>query len=250
MKISLITAVFNRKATLAEAIASAEAQTHQDVEHVIQDGASKDGSLDLILSLQTDRMRIVSERDQGLYDALNRAITRSTGDVVGFLHSDDVLANSNVLSRVAEALEDQRFDGVYGDLDYVAEDDPNRVIRRWRSGNYRRERLAWGWMPPHPTLFLRKSVYERFGLYDTSLRIAADYEAMLRYLVKGELRLSYIPEVMVKMRVGGVSNGSFRSIIAKSTEDLVAIRRHHVGGIATLAAKNIRKINQFLPLGR
>lgn len=250
MKISLVTAIYNRRATLGAALSSAVAQSHGDIEHLIQDGGSTDGSLDIITALQHSRMRVVSERDGGIYYALNRGIARATGEVVGFLHSDDILAHENVLARVAEALADPTVDGVYGDLDYVAADDTGRIIRRWRSGAYDPARLKWGWMPPHPTLYLRRRVYEQLGAHDTDFRIAADYEAMLRYLVRGRIRLAYIPEVMVKMRVGGESNRSLGRILTKSAEDLRAMRRHGVGGIGTLAAKNLRKITQFIPKDR
>jgi glycosyltransferase involved in cell wall biosynthesis len=247
MKISLVTAVYNRRATLGTALASAAAQSHRDIEHLIQDGGSTDGSLEVIGYHHHSRMLVVSQPDSGIYDALNRAIARATGEAVGVLHSDDVMAHDGVLAQVAEALRDPAIDGVYGDLDYVAAEDTNRVIRRWRAGAFRPGRLKWGWMPPHPALFLRRRVYEQRGGYDTSFRIAADYEALLRYLTQAPLRLLYIPQVMVKMRVGGESNRSLGQILTKSAEDLRAMRLHGVGGIGTLAAKNLRKIPQFMP---
>lgn len=245
MKISLVTAVFNRRATLAATLASAASQTHGDIEHLVQDGGSTDGSLDVVNGWERSKLLVATGRDGGIYDALNRGIERATGDVVGFLHSDDVFAHDGVLARVAEALADPSIDGVYGDLDYVAADDTNRVIRRWRSGAYEPSRLRWGWMPPHPTLYLRRRVYEQHGLYDTTFRIAADYEAMLRYLTRGGVRLAYIPEVMVKMRMGGESNRSIGQMMRKSREDLRALRRHEVGSFAALSAKNLRKLIQF-----
>lgn len=250
MKISLITAVYNRRSTLAASLISAARQTYDNVEHIIQDGGSTDGTLEIIASMHHSQMNVVSQRDGGIYDALNQGIARATGDLIGFLHSDDVFGDDRALARVAEALIDPAVDGVYGDLDYVAADDTSRIIRRWRSGAYDPRRLKWGWMPPHPTLYLRRSVYEQFGTYDTSFRIAADYEAMLRYLVGGRVRLAYIPEVLVKMRVGGESNRSLGRILTKSAEDLRALRRHGVGGIGTLAAKNLRKLSQFIPKDR
>lgn len=250
MIISIVTAVYNRHGTLASAFGSIAAQSYQNIEHLVQDGGSTDGSLDVIATWAHSRMRVVSERDQGIYDALNRGIGRATGDVIGFLHSDDILAHDGVLAQVAKVLAHPKIDGVYGDLDYVAAHDTNRIIRRWRSGAYDPGRLRWGWMPPHPTLFLRRRVYEQLGGYDTSFRIAADYEAMLRYLIRGRISLGYIPDVMVKMRVGGESNGSLGRILTKSREDLEAIRRHGVGGLETLAAKNLRKITQFIPKDR
>src|SRR6056297_628016 len=188
---------------------------------------------------------MVSERDAGIYDAINRGIERAAGDVIGLLHSDDFFADRDVIAHVAKALENPELDGVYCDLDYVSAGDATRIIRQWRSGEYDPRRLAKGWMPPHPTLYLRRGVFDAHGLYDTSFKIAADYDAMLRYLVKGRIRLGYIPEVMVKMRVGGESNKSLRKIVQKSREDYRAIRRNGVGGLGTLAMKNLSKIQQF-----
>ena len=144
------------------------------------------------------------------------------------------------------AFADPAVDGVYGDLDYVAKAEPSRIIRRWRSGDYDPARLAWGWMPPHPTLYLRRSVIEQWGGFDTTLRIAADYDAMLRYLGRGRIRLAYIPEVLVKMLVGGESNRSLSRILRKSREDYRALRNNGVGGVGALVWKNLSKVGQFL----
>ncbi|OSQ53499.1 glycosyltransferase family 2 protein [Marivita geojedonensis] len=245
MKISVVTAVYNRRATIAQALGSVSSQNYAQVEHVIQDGGSTDGTVDLIAEISNDRMRLTSEPDDGIYDAINRGIRRAQGDVIGLMHSDDLFAHTDVLTAVAEALSNPDLDGVYGDLDYVAADDTSRIIRRWRSGPYSQDRLSKGWMPPHPTVYLRRDVFDRYGLYDTSYRIAADYDAMLRYLGKGQIKLGYIPDVMVKMRVGGESNKSLGKILRKSREDYRAIRSNGVGGLGTLARKNLSKIQQF-----
>ncbi|MDU8914008.1 glycosyltransferase family 2 protein [Aestuariicoccus sp. MJ-SS9] len=212
----------------------------------MRDGGSTDGTLSEIASCEDSRIDFKSERDAGIYDAINRGIARSSGDVIGLMHSDDFFADDQVLARVAQALTDPEVDGVYGDLDYVSATDTSRIIRRWRSGSYTAAKLAKVWMPPHPTLYLRRAVFEEHGLYDTSFRIAADYDAMLRYLAKGRVRLAHIPKVMVKMRVGGENNRSLRKIVQKSREDYRAIRRNGVGGIGTLTMKNLSKIRQFL----
>lgn len=247
MKISVITAVYNRAGTIGESIASTLGQEGVALELVVQDGASTDGTLAAIARFDDPRISLVSAPDGGIYDALNRGIARAEGDVVGLMHSDDTFAAPDVLARVVQAFDDPAIDGVYGDLDYVAADDPARIVRRWRSGAYDPSRLRWGWMPPHPTLYLRRRVYDRWGPFDTGFRIAADYEAMLRYLVQGGIRLAYVPQVLVKMRLGGESNRSLGRILLKSREDLRAMRRHRIGGVGTLAAKNLRKIGQFLP---
>lgn len=244
-KISIVTAVFNRVGTIGEAIDSVHRQTWPNVEHVLQDGGSSDGTLEIIGQRVHANSSLVSERDYGIYDAINRGIERATGDIIGLMHSDDVFAHEHVLSKIAAVFESNDIDGVYGDLQYVAANDPDRVIRHWRSGNYHPALLKRGWMPPHPTLYLRREVFERWGLYDTSFRIAADYDAMLRYLVKGNIRLAYIPEVLVKMRLGGESNRSLERIVRKSREDLRALRRNGVGGVGTLILKNVSKLDQF-----
>lgn len=243
--ISIITAVYNRQATIADAIRSVQVQSWVNVEHVIQDGGSTDGTLDVVRDMMNGATSLVSERDSGIYDAINRGIARSTGDVVGLIHSDDYYASRDILEKVAAAFADPAVDAVYGDVQYVSARDDRRIVRHWRSGRCTAAQLALGWMPPHPTLFVRRAVFERWGLYDTGFRIAADYDAMLRWIVKGRIRLAYIPEVFVKMRTGGESNRSIERMWCKSREDYIAIRRNGVGGLPTLVAKNLRKIPQF-----
>ena len=246
MKISVITAVYNNAETIASALDSALAQEGDNLELIVIDGGSTDGTLE-ILERYADRLAVlVSEPDKGIYFALNKGIGLASGEVVGFLHSDDLLANENVLNRVGEAFADPKVEAVYGDLLYVSKDDPDRVVRYWRAGNYSKARLSWGWMPPHPTFYVRRSVYERMGNYDTTYRIAADYDCILRFLGKGEVQVSYIPEVMVKMRVGGASNRSLRNILQKSKEDYRALTNNKVGGFGALAWKNLSKISQFV----
>lgn len=246
MKISVVTAVYNRVSTIVDAMASVQRQSHPAVEHVVQDGGSTDGTLEQVERVANGTTRLISERDGGIYDAINHGIARATGEVIGLMHSDDVFAHDRVLERVAERFARPGVDAVYGDLQYVAADDLQRVVRHWRSGKYSPALLKRGWMPPHPTLYLRREVFDRFGLYDTSFSIAADYDAMLRYFVKGRIEPAYIPEVLVKMRLGGESNRTLGRIIRKSREDFRAIRKNQVGGIGTLAAKNLSKLNQFI----
>lgn len=245
-----MTAVYNRVGTILDAMESVQNQSYPDVEHVIQDGGSNDGTLERIAPILGPATALVSERDKGIYDAINRGIARASGDVIGLMHSDDLFAHSQVLERVAEKFADPAVEGIYGDLEYVSANDTKKVVRYWKSGEYTPKRLSRGWMPPHPTLYLRREVFDRFGLYDTSFSIAADYDAMLRYLVQGGINLAYIPEVMVKMRLGGESNRSLERILKKSREDYRAIRKNQVGGLGTLAAKNLSKIGQFLVKGQ
>jgi len=247
LKISVITAVYNRVATIGDALDSVRAQTWRDVQHVVIDGASTDGTLEILQARRNEIAVLVSEPDKGIYDALNKGIARATGDVIGLMHSDDLYADERVLADVAVAFSDPTVDAVYGDLDYVAQGDTSRVIRRWRSGEYSPARLPSGWMPPHPTLYLRRRVIEQWGAFDTSFRIAADYDAILRYFGQGKVRPAYVPRVLVKMRVGGESNRSMGRILRKSREDYRALKKNSAGGIATLVWKNVSKIGQLLP---
>jgi glycosyltransferase len=245
MKISIITAVYNSRATLADALDSALAQTHPDKELIVIDGASTDGTLEVIQRYAGRLAQVVSEPDRGIYDALNKGIARASGEVVGLLHADDLYADADVLTRIAAAFADPAVDAVYGDLVYVSQKDTGRVIRHWRAGEYRPARLRWGWMPPHPTLYLRRSLYERHGNFDQQYRIAADYDLILRVLSRIEGRVVYLPQVLVRMRLGGTSNRSLRHILRKSGEDYRALRANHLGGIAALAWKNLSKVSQF-----
>lgn len=246
MKISVVTASYNCAGTIADALKSVAEQSHAAVEHVVVDGASRDGTWEVVQALRSPRVVALSESDRGIYDALNKGIARSSGDVVGFLHADDVFADRDVLARIAEAFGDPAVDAVYGDLQYVRRENLAHVVRYWRSRPFVPQLLERGWMPPHPTLYVRRSVYERLGGFDTSYRIAADYEFILRLFSRPGLRVAYIPRVLVKMRVGGVSNRSLRNIVRKSAEDLRALRAHHVGGVTTLVWKNLSKLGQFL----
>lgn len=245
MKISVITAVYNAKDTIVDAIESTLNQSYPNVETIIIDGGSTDGTKEILEKYRNSFSLFISEPDDGIYDALNKGIKYATGDVVGFLHADDLYENKRVLSCVAEAFSVPEIDGVYGDLVYVNKNEPDKVIRYWKSGNYSRSKLKHGWMPPHPTFYVRKSVFDQLGLYDTSFKISADYDAMLRFLQSG-IRCEYIPRVLVKMRVGGMSNRSFKNIITKMNEDYKAIRNNNVGGVGTLVLKNVSKIQQFI----
>jgi glycosyltransferase len=246
MKVSIITAVFNRRDTIEDALDAVSGQDFAGIEHIVVDGASQDGTVEVLERRRSGIAVLVSERDDGIYDALNKGIGLATGDVIGFLHADDLFADVRVVSRVAAAFADPSVEAVYGDLDYVSRIDAQRVIRRWRAGTYSPRRLAWGWMPPHPTFYVRRSVYERLGGFDTRHRIAADYDCILRFLGRGGIVPAYIPEVLVKMRLGGESNRSVGNILRKSLEDYRALRVNGVGGVGALAWKNLSKLGQFL----
>jgi len=246
LHISVITAVLNRATTLAAALRSVHGQEWPDVEHVVIDGGSTDGSLEILRQHRWAISKLVSEPDGGIYDALNKGISAATGDVIGFMHADDEFATPDALVRVAQAFEDPDVDAVYGDLVYVKRHDTSQVVRYWRAGTYQRSQLAHGWMPPHPTFYVRRGVYSRLGGFDTRYRIAADYENMLRILWCGSVKAAYIPQVLVRMRVGGMSNKSFFNVLNKSREDYSALRQNRIGGLQALLLKNVTKLPQFV----
>jgi glycosyltransferase len=245
LQISVITAVKNRVGTLGSCLCSVQAQTWRDVEHIVVDGGSTDGSLGVLAASRAKLAKLICEPDRGVYDALNKGIRAASGDVVGFMHADDEFASERTLERVARAFEDPSVDAVYGDLVYVSRDDPSRVVRYWRAGNFTRQQLANGWMPPHPTFYVRRSVYRDFGGFDTRFKIAADYENMLRILWRGGVRAAYIPEVLVRMRTGGLSNRLLNTLV-KSREDYAALRQNGIGGLQALLLKNVTKLPQFV----
>jgi len=246
LKISVITAVREAESTIGQAIRSVADQSWQDLEHVVIEGRSSDGTLAAIKATRHDRMTLISEADRGIYDALNKGIRLATGDVVGFLHGDDFLAHPQVLARVAASFDTPRIEAVFSDLDYVDKLDGERVVRRWRTGPFSPSRLRHGWMPAHPTLYLRREVYQRIGGYDADMRISADYDFILRYFSQVQDQTVHIPEVLYKMRMGGVSNRNLVMIALKMREDLQALKRNNVGGLSILAMKNLSKIGQFL----
>ena len=244
-KISVITATFNSAETIGHCVDSVNAQTHPNVEHVIVDGVSADRTLDIIGRRGFDNIVIDSRGDSGIYDALNRAIGMVTGDVVGFLHSDDYFPNNKVLVEVANAFNNPAVDMCYGDLAYVAKSDPSRVLRRWRAGEFSLFKLSMGWMPPHPTFYVRREVMVRY-LFNLHYQISADYDAMLRMLTDEKLEVVYLRKELVHRRVGGASNKNLRNLLLKTGEDLQIIRDQNIGGLITLLLKNLRKIPQFL----
>lgn len=236
--------MYNNKETILDCMQSAFSQTDKDIEYIIIDGASQDGTFDLISNNIRDSDIFISEPDNGIYDAMNKGIQKASGNIIGFLHSDDVYAGVDTISYVSHVFENNQIDGVYGDLVYTAKNDDHKIFRHWYSQEFTPKLLKFGWMPAHPTLFLRREVYEKIGGFDEQFKIAADYDFMLR-LFKNYTNILYTPKLLYKMRVGGVSNRSLKNILAKSKEDLAIIRKNKVGGIGTLICKNLRKLPQF-----
>jgi len=245
MKISIVTITYNSAATLRDTLESVQSQTYTNIEQVVADGASTDGTIEIVKEFGVENFK--SEKDSGLYDAMNKGVSMATGDVVGILNSDDFYYDNDVLKNVAKEFEDPSVQAVYGDLYYVDPVDTSKVVRKWISGPFKKSRFLNGWMPPHPTFFVRREVYEKYGLFNLELRSAADYEIMLRYLYKHELKVNYINKFFVRMRAGGMSNASLSNRIRANKEDR---RAWEINGIKprfyTLYLKPLSKIHQFL----
>ncbi len=246
MKISIITISYNSGSTIYDTLNSIKEQDYENVEHIIIDGKSSDNTLQIV-SQFPEVAKVISEKDDGLYYAMNKGIKLATGEVIGILNSDDMYANPKVLSAVAALFLNKNASTVYGDLQYVDASDVTKVLRTWRAGRFQRSDFYYGWMPPHPTFFVRKSIYDEVGLFNTSLRSAADYELMLRILFRYSYNAEYIPQIIVKMRAGGKSNASLRHRVLANREDRAAWKLNDLNPyFFTLYLKPLRKIFQFL----
>ena len=247
MKISIITITYNSAVTLEQTILSVINQTYKDIEYIIVDGKSTDKSLQIAEKYKNKISKIHSEKDEGLYDALNKGIDLASGDVIGILHSDDFYIHNKVIEKYVDTFAKNMCDAVYSDLFYVDKNNTNKIIRKWKSGEYKENAFLNGWMPPHPTFFVKKEMYERFGKFTSDFKTAADYEFMLRLIHKHKIKIAYLPEFTVKMRTGGKSNITLQSRLNANDEDRKA---WEINGIKprfyTLYLKPLRKIFQFL----
>ena len=245
MTISIITATYNNQKTVEQAIKSVLNQTYPNIEYIIIDGQSTDGTLDIIEKYKNKINTVISEADEGMYDALNKGIELATGELIGFVHADDFYNDQKIIEKVAEIFKKKNIDSIYGDLDYVSAVNPDKVIRHWKAGKFSVKKLKKGWMPPHPTFFVKKEVYNKLGRFNLNYKIAADYDLILRFLGKHKISTSYLPEVLVKMRWGGTSNSSLTNIIQKSKEDYIVLKENNIGGLGSVFLKNFRKLGQF-----
>ncbi len=247
MKISVITVVRNAAHTIEDTLRSVAAQTHADVEHIVIDGGSSDGTLDIIERYRDGLAMVVSEPDDGIYDAMNKGIARATGEVIGTLNADDVYAHDGVLARVAEVFADAALDACYADLLYVAADNLDRIVRYWTSQAYRPGLFERGWIPAHPTFFVRKRVYDRYGAFDTQYKIQSDFELTMRFLRVHQIRSIYLPEIFVRMRMGGRTNRRVSDVIKGNLESYRACRKHKLGvnPVTFFVAKIASRIPQF-----
>lgn len=247
MKVSVITAAYNAADTIAETLSSVDAQSHPDVEHIVIDGASTDGSLAIIERSAGPRRIIRSEPDRGVYDAMNKGLALASGEVVGFLNADDVYTGADVLSRVAAAMAAPELDACYANLVYVDKHRPERVVRQWTSCDYRPGLFEKGWMPAHPTFFARRSVYAAYGGFNLRYRLQSDFDLLMRLMAVRGIRTRYIPETWVRMRMGGMSNSSWRNVVRGNLEAYAACRAN---GLSVppwfIVTKVLSRIPQFV----
>lgn len=244
MKISIITVCYNSEETISDTIQSVLSQDYKDVEYIIVDGKSTDRTLEIIQSIKS-RIKLISEKDRGIYDAMNKGINIASGDVIGILNADDVYKNSQVLTAVMDAFK-ANVSIVYGDIEYVKYNDLSKVVRKWKAGVFRSGKFKWGWMPPHPGFFIKKSCYESFGLFNLNLSTSADYELMLRMLEVHHLSCNYISKTITSMRVGGASNSSLKNRLIANRNDKKAWTIHPINPLwFTFILKPLRKLPQF-----
>ncbi|WP_162795963.1 glycosyltransferase family 2 protein [Pedobacter nanyangensis] len=246
MKITIVTVVYNGQQHLADCIESVLAQTYPHIEYILIDGNSTDRTYQIAQQYQDRLSVLLSEPDKGMYDALNKGIALATGNVIGILNADDMLADSTVIAEVAKKFEATKAEALYGDLNYVAPDNIARILRKWRSSKAKPTDLALGWMPAHPTFYVKAELFKRLGSYQLNYGSAADYELMLRFLYKHRISTVHLPMLMVNMRNGGMSNQSIRHRYAAMQNDYAALRHNQVPlPLLTLLLKKLRKIKQF-----
>jgi glycosyltransferase involved in cell wall biosynthesis len=246
MKVSIITIAYNAEETISDTIKSVINQSYENIEYIIVDGASKDKTVSIVRSFGFKVSKFISEPDKGIYDAMNKGLALATGDIIGILNADDIYADSNVITDVVKKFEVEKAEGLYADLVYVKREDTNKITRYWRSGNYSKGKFLKGWMPPHPTFFVKREIYEKYGNFNLDLRSAADYEIMLRFIHKHEIKITYLPRVITKMRVGGQSNVTLKNRIKANKEDREAWRINGLKpGVFTMIRKPLSKVGQF-----
>lgn len=246
MKVSIITVTYNSASTLEETILSVINQTYKNIEFIIVDGKSNDATLAIIDKYKNAIAKFISEKDKGIYDALNKGIAMATGDIIGILHSDDFYTDNNVITKVIQQFTHGNCEALYADLYYVEKNNTNKIVRKWKAGMQKANSFLFGWMPPHPTFFAKKEIYTKYGAFDLNFKTSADYELMLRFLFRYKVKTTYLPEFIIKMRVGGQSNVTTKNRIIANMEDRKA---WDINGlkpyIFTLFLKPLRKIKQF-----
>lgn len=245
MKVTIITSCFNREATIGQAIESVLAQDYSNIEYIVVDGASKDKSLQIINQYRDKISQIISEPDKGMYEAINKGIKASTGDIIGLLHSDDFLYSKDTISKIVQKFQSSKGDFIYGNGLFVNYHNTQKVIRNWIGGNYSKWKVKHGWLPLHPTCYIRKTCIDELGLYNENYKIAADTDFLFRYLYEANLKVIYLNEYIVKMRMGGLSTDKTKRK-QMWNEDIRIYQDHGLPPIWTKLQKIIWKIPQFI----
>ncbi|MCI4668417.1 MAG: glycosyltransferase [Bacteroidia bacterium] len=247
MKVSLVTVSWNNADVIKNCLDSVASQDHPELEYIIIDGASKDGTQDIIKSYNGLTNHFVSEPDKGIYDAMNKGLKLASGEVIGLINADDFLVHEHVISRVVREFEEKEVDAIFGDVEYVDPDDLDRVVRYYPGKGFKPAMMKQGNMPPHPSFYVKRELYERFGLFDTQFRITADFEFMVRLFLKGGISYSYIPETLVKMRTGGASTSGLKSMLNINREMLVSLRQNGISSnYLHLYSRYFKKIFQLI----
>ncbi len=246
-KVTIITVAYNSEKTIEDTITSVINQTYPNIEYIIIDGQSTDNTLKICKKYNHKISKIISEKDKGIYDAMNKGINNSTGDIIGILNSDDFYAHPQVIKHIVNTFIQHQADAVYANLVYVDANNTNKITRKWIAGNYHPNSFLKGWMPPHPTFFLTKKCYNKYGNYTLNLKSSADYELMLRMIHKYHIKVAYLDETITKMRVGGMSNASIKNRLKANKEDKMAWKMNGLKpNLLTLIRKPLSKITQFL----
>lgn len=247
VKVSIITVTYNSKKTIRDTMESVLSQDYEDIEYIIVDGGSTDGTIDIVKSYSNEISKVINEKDDGIYDAINKGIKLASGDIVGNLNSDDVYFGNNVISTVVKYYNTENTDSVFSDLVLVKRDNLQKIIRFYSASNFNLKKFEYGWMPPHPTFFVKREIYKKYGLFKTDYKIASDFELMVRFLVKHRISYSYIPKVLVRMRVGGVSTRNLRSNWILNKEILRACNENGVKtNVFKVLSKYITKVFQLV----
>jgi glycosyltransferase len=247
LKVSIITVCFNSASTIKDTIKSVINQTYPNIEYIIIDGKSDDETNNIVESFGNKISIHISEPDHGIYDGLNKGISKASGDIIGILHADDFYAHNTVIEEIVDCFEKYDTDSVYADLDYVNPINTSKIIRHWVSGKYKEGKFLFGWMPPHPTFFVKRAIYDRLGKFNTKLKSAADYELMLRFIHKHNIKTTYLHFVTVKMRAGGMSNKNMANRLRANNEDRLAWELNSIKPyFFTLYLKPLRKIFQYI----
>jgi len=245
MKITVITVVYNAADTIEDTLQSVIKQDYQDIEHIVIDGGSTDGTMDVVNSYRKQLAVVVSEPDKGIYDAMNKGVEHASGDIIGTLNSDDWYADIGVLSRVAQSFNDDKdLDAVYGDIVYVTKDEPHSLVRYWESRAYQHGLFEKGWMPPHPSLFVKKDCYSRYGKFDLDFKIQSDFDLTMRFMAVNKIKTQYLPGVMVKMRMGGVTNNRISNVIKGNYEAYRACKKN---GLSVTPLFMVKKVLSRIP---